>query len=198
VKRLIVATPYRWHTFVPSMVPLAAALSDKLDRARRARATPQSLRELATSLPPSEIEHHAPCPSCGADSVRLRYHPRFGGGRGYRVGQCDECDLLYRVPAVRPERVPDLYSTGTYADFLDGDYGRRRQHLYRYVLDRSSPQLDEGAGRTALDFGSGTGSFMEVAAERDTRDFPERLVARHHRAVERWDGANMLGVLATR
>jgi 2-polyprenyl-3-methyl-5-hydroxy-6-metoxy-1,4-benzoquinol methylase len=163
-----------------------------VDRVRRARTRPQSTLELAGSLPPSEIEHHAPCPACEADRVRVRYHPRFGGGRSYWVGQCDECDLLYRVPAIRPERVPDLYSTGTYADFLDGDYGHLRQNLYRYVLDKFSPQLDDGAGRTVLDFGCGTGMFMEVAAERGFEVYGVDLAPdARARAADRWGASRV-------
>lgn len=174
------------------MAPLAAVLTDKLDRVRRARVKPQSLGELATSLPPSEIEHHAPCPSCGADRVQVRYHPRFDDGSSYWVGQCAECDLLYRVPAIRPERVPDLYSSGSYAEFLDGDYGTARQSLYRRVLGQFSPQLDDGAGRSVLDYGCGTGAFLEVAAERGFDPYGVDLAPdARQRAADRWGDARV-------
>lgn len=82
------------------------------------------------------------------------------------MGQCGGCGLFARVPAVRPERVPDLYKTGDYSAFLDGEYSNHRQQLYRRLLDAFSPMFDDGSGRTLLDFGCGTGLFMEVAAER--------------------------------
>lgn len=88
------------------------------------------------------------------------------GSHHYRVGQCAECSLLYRVPAIRPERVKDLYSTGTYADFLDGDYGDNREDMYSQLLDQFAPEFDAGNGRTVLDFGCGTGRFMDVAHDR--------------------------------
>lgn len=115
------------------------------------------------------MEVHRPCPLCGHDGVRVRFSPGYETADGtarYRAGHCAGCGLLYRVPAIRPERVHELYSDGTYAAFLEGAYGDTRRTRYRMVLDAFSPSFDDGEGRTVLDFGCGTGVFLDLAIER--------------------------------
>ena len=79
---------------------------------------------------------------------------------------CAGCGFLYRHPGVRPERLGDLYGTGTYGKFLTGHYAGRRQRRYRLVMDAFAPLFDAGDARRLLDFGSGSGLFLEVAHRR--------------------------------
>ena len=155
-------------TQLPYALPFVAALTDRVDRLRRPAV---ALSDLDEKLPPTDAEVHQPCPLCGHTEVWVRYRPyrvRPDGTTawGYSVGQCPNCDLLYRLPAMLPERVPDLYSDGSYADFLDGDYAVNRRRRYRRTLKAFSPMFDAGEGRTLLDFGCGTGLFMRMARRR--------------------------------
>lgn len=204
VRRAMAATPYRWHALVPTMAPFAPAVINGWDRFDRRRRLVRTLDEVREEIEPSELEHHAPCPACRGERLRLRYHPAMGT-QSYRVAQCEGCALFYRVPAIRPERVKDLYSTGTYADFLDGDYGDQRQDLYTHLLDQFAPEFDSGAGRTALDFGCGTGRFMDVAAQLliytvnssslQRRAFGRRWNGFTHNHLIFWDQRNLSRVL---
>ncbi len=121
--------------------------------------------EYAARVEPGEIEEMVACALCGERDVQPLLSPGRPGRWGYRVVRCPSCGFLYRNPGIRPERLGDLYS-GEYGRFLTGRYARNRQSEYRAVMDEFAPALDDGAGRRALDYGSGAGLFMEVARER--------------------------------
>lgn len=75
--------------------------------------------------------------------------------------------------------------------FGSGWNGFTRNHLIFW--DRANlTRLLLSSGFSKVDFRHMYG------LERDSKDFPERLVDRHFRAIERSDGANMLAVMATR
>ncbi len=155
-------------TQLPYLVPGAPVA---IDLRRRLRRQPLGSEELATRVPVSDGEEHRPCPLCGAERVVLVHHPARYDGAGellwsYRVGECPECGLVYRVPALTHQRVTELYEDGDYADYLEGDYAKNRRRRYQATLDAFAPQLDCGGGRTLLDFGCGTGLFMKVADRR--------------------------------
>ncbi len=102
--------------------------------------------------------------------MRILHHPvrRRTSGKitvEYHVGRCSDCAPLYRVPAIQVSRVPDLYNTGNYSSFLDGKYTQGRRTKYERTMSAFG-DLDDGRQRRLLDFGSGTGTFIELAIER--------------------------------
>ena len=127
-----------------------------------------TVEEHAAATGVREIEEIIGCGLCGERRVRALFHVRPGRPpqRRYNVVLCAGCGFLYRHPGVRPERLGDLYGTGTYGKFLTGHYAGRRQRRYRLVMDAFAPLFDAGEARRLLDFGSGSGLFLEVAHRR--------------------------------
>jgi 2-polyprenyl-3-methyl-5-hydroxy-6-metoxy-1,4-benzoquinol methylase len=123
-----------------------------------------SLEDYRSTVSPGEIEEFITCQLCGESRQRPLYRPR-GPGWKYRVVQCPSCGFLYRNPNIRPDRLGDLYATG-YSRFLSGQYARRRQRRYQVVMDAIAPVFDQGHGRRLLDFGCGTGLFLQLAEQR--------------------------------
>lgn len=156
--------PFRWiRQYLPYLIPGLPGLLERVEPTRRRMRRVHSLDELDLRLPPGDIEHHRPCPLCNADRVRITNRSLLSG---YRAGRCPECGLLYRVPAIKPERVPDLYKGGEYAEFLEGGYRKGRRGQYQRTMDAFDPLFDQGRGRRLLDFGCGTGIFLELALAR--------------------------------
>jgi 2-polyprenyl-3-methyl-5-hydroxy-6-metoxy-1,4-benzoquinol methylase len=138
----------------------------RLQAAWRFRGRILSLDDYSRGIAPREIEEFLACSLCGETRQRPLFRPRSSSGSWeYRVVQCPSCGFLYRNPSIRPARLADLYSSG-YSKFLTSDYARNRQ--LRYVLTMASlrPIFELGTGRRLLDFGCGTGLFLELAEER--------------------------------
>lgn len=130
----------------------------------RRRTVP--LERYRATVPLQEIEEFVSCPLCGESRQRPLYRPRDRRkGWEYRVVRCPSCAFLYRNPNIRPERLGDLYATG-YSGFLSGKYARDRQRRYRVVMDAVGPVFQHPPGRRLLDFGCGTGLFLELAEQR--------------------------------
>jgi SAM-dependent methyltransferase len=137
---------------------------------RRLRSPIVSLDQYKRDTPLGEIEEFLSCMLCGETRQQPMFRPRNRKKNKkhweYRVVRCPSCGFLYRNPNVRPERLGDLYSGGGYSKFLGGDYARNRQRRYRTTMEAMAPIFDNGEGRRLLDFGCGTGLFLELAEER--------------------------------
>jgi SAM-dependent methyltransferase len=132
------------------------------------RAPVMTVEEHAAQVGLREIEEVIGCHLCGNREIRSLFHrraPKQGQKWNYWVVQCTNCGLLFRHPGVKPERLGDLYSKN-YSRFLTGHYGEGRKRRYRMVMDVFDPLLADGTGRKILDYGCGTGLFLDVAEER--------------------------------
>jgi 2-polyprenyl-3-methyl-5-hydroxy-6-metoxy-1,4-benzoquinol methylase len=150
----------------PYAVPGFAPAAELRWRWRVRRRPVLSASDYARRVTVGEIEELVACPLCGEDRVQPLLDPGRPGRWGYHVVRCPACGLLYRNPGIRPERLGELYSAGGYGKFLTGHYGRGRQREYERIMDEFAPALASGAGRRLLDYGSGAGLFLEVAARR--------------------------------
>lgn len=170
VERAKSVSPFREVrvTQLPYVVPGVARV---LVARRRLHRAPLGLDELAERIPVSDMEEHGPCPFCAGEQVVLEHRPTRYEASGdvswtYHVGSCVECGLRYRIPALKHDRVADLYAGDEYAGYLEGSYAKNRRRRYRATMDAFAPVFDDGASRTLLDFGCGTGLFMELAEHR--------------------------------
>jgi SAM-dependent methyltransferase len=116
------------------------------------------------------IEVPTPCLLCGGTRIKPLLHPhdrkRTPPRWDYHVVRCADCGLLFRHPGIRPERLGDLYSSGSYARFLAGKYTRKRRRRYRVTMAPFGPLFADGLGRRLLDFGCGNGLFLDMAHRR--------------------------------
>jgi SAM-dependent methyltransferase len=126
------------------------------------------VEEHAAAVGVGEFEQVIGCSLCAERRVRALFHVRPGRSarRRYHVVQCVRCGLLYRHPGIRPDRLGELYGSGRYSTFLKGHYAARRRRRYRLVMNAFDPLFARGDGRRLLDFGSGTGLFLELAHRR--------------------------------
>jgi SAM-dependent methyltransferase len=132
------------------------------------RAPVMTVEEHAAATGVGEIEEVVGCSLCGEERVRALFYVRPGRSRRrrYHVVLCVRCGFLYRHPGIRPERLGELYGSGQYGTFLAGHYSARRRRRYRLVMNAFWPLFERGDGRRLLDFGSGTGLFLELAQRR--------------------------------
>ncbi len=155
---------------LPYVVPGLAEALERAEPIRRRASPTRSVEELNELLPPGPIEEHLPCPLCGNERTRILHH-RVKRSRGaiafeYRAGRCTQCQLLRRLPGIKVDCVPELYQGGDYSKFLDGNYLKGRRLLYERTMGSFGSFFEEGNQRRLLDFGSGTGVFVELALQR--------------------------------
>ncbi len=131
-----------------------------------------SLEEFREREPLGPIEEYLSCMLCGESRQQPLFRPQGEKKKGdnrpawsYVVVRCPSCGFLYRNPNIRPERLGDLYAKN-YSGFLTGDYAANRQRRYRLTMDSFGEVFRDGAGRRLLDFGCGSGLFLELAEER--------------------------------
>lgn len=140
---------------------------------RRLRAAEViSLDEFRARVPLGPIEEYLSCMLCGESRQQPLFRPSGAKKKGarntswaYIVVRCPSCGFLYRNPGIRPERLGDLYAKN-YSGFLTGAYADNRQRRYRLTMDSFGTLFTNGRGRRLLDFGCGSGLFLELAEER--------------------------------
>jgi SAM-dependent methyltransferase len=147
-------------------MPAAAMVHEARWRLRLLRAPVITAAEHAARVGVRDIEEVIGCSLCGEDKMQPLFTPEGKNGRWrYHVVRCPSCGLLYRHPGIRPERLGELYA-GSYDKFLTGKYARNRQRRYRIVMEAFGGLFADGKGRRLLDFGCGTGLFLELAHQR--------------------------------
>lgn len=173
--------------------PGEARLAEVRWRGVLAAHRPTTLAEYVKKTPKGEIEEFLPCPMCEHETFRRLFHPgsrKEGAEWSYYVVRCERCGFLWRNPNILPERLGDLYAD-SYSTFLTGDYAAKRQRRYRLTMDAFSPLFKDGDGRRLLDFGCGTGLFLELAEKRgfdvagtdlsqDSLDLAQRRLTSRH------------------
>jgi SAM-dependent methyltransferase len=116
------------------------------------------------------IEVPIACLLCGGTRLQALFHPHDRKHEpprwDYHVVRCADCGLLFRHPGIRPERLGDLYSSGTYSQFLAGKYTRKRKRRYKVTMEPFGRLFRRGRGRRLLDFGCGNGMFLDIAHRR--------------------------------
>ena len=167
----VVPRPSAWHLTLPGFdrwLELRWAL-----RIRRAPVMSPEEHAAAVADPGRRgagIEVALACALCGGSRLQALLHvhdhrrakPRWD----YHVVRCAGCGFLYRHPGIRPERLGDLYASGSYAKFLAGKYTRKRIRRYKVTMAPFGALFESGDGRRLLDFGCGNGLFLDLAHER--------------------------------
>ena len=184
----------RWATLRPYALPGVARVVELRWAWMLRRRRVLDLAEYAARVELAEAEELVTCPLCGEHRVQPLFRPRQPGQWSYRVVRCPSCGILYRNPAIRPERIADLYGSGGYARFLAGSYSQKRQDDYRLALDAFGRLFADGAGRRLLDYGCGVGLFLEVARKRGFDPCgvdlaPDAVCEARRRGLRAWHGS---------
>jgi SAM-dependent methyltransferase len=169
--RRVLPSRSAWHLTVPGadhLLELAWAL--RIRRAPVLSPEQHAARVADPTRRGAAIEVPTGCVLCGDRRLQPLLHaydhrrkrPRWN----YHVVRCPACGLLYRHPGIRPERLGDLYSSGKYAEFLEGKYTRKRVRRYTTTMAAFGALFERGEGRRLLDFGCGNGLFLDLAHER--------------------------------
>ncbi len=157
-------------TQAPYVIKGAPILIEGMWQARRLM-TPVSHVTAHQDLVKTQKETLGACPLCGGACIRLLCQAERRKDDGtiawsYQAGQCPDCGLLRRFPAIKASRVADLYKGKGYNAFLSGTYAADRVRRYRLTIDAFDQFVAKGAGRRLLDFGCGNGLFLELAEKR--------------------------------
>jgi SAM-dependent methyltransferase len=192
----VLPPPSTWHLTLPGFDRALELRWARLIRRARVMTPEQHAAEFADpARRGAAIELPVPCALCGGTRLQELLHvfdqqrakPRWN----YHVVRCAGCGFLFRHPGIRPERLGELYSSGSYAKFLGGKYKSKRLHRYEVTMAPFGALFASGEGRRLLDFGCGNGLFLELAHGRgfDTYgvDLAEDAIAV---ARERPGGAN--------
>jgi SAM-dependent methyltransferase len=167
----VLPPPSTWHETLPGI----DRLLELRWRARIRRAPAMSPEGHAARYNDpgrrgASIEIPIGCAVCGGRRLQELLHPfdpKHDPPRwDYHVVRCAGCGFLFRHPGIRPERLGDLYASGRYAQFLGGEYARRRVRRYEATLAPFGALFARGDGRRLLDFGCGNGLFLDVAHQR--------------------------------
>ena len=195
--RRVLPSRSAWHLTVPGagrLLEVKWAL--RIRRAPMLSPEEHAARVADPTRRGAAIEVPVPCVLCGERRLQPLLHaydhrrkrPRWD----YHVVRCPSCGLLYRHPGIKPERLGDLYGSGTYAEFLAGKYTRKRVRRYETTMAPFGALFERGDGRRLLDFGCGNGLFLDLAHERGFACFGVDLAADAVEAARRKpSGANV-------
>src|SRR4051812_4191397 len=167
----VLGPPAMWHLTVPGV----DGLLERRWAAMVRSADVFSPEEHAARFADPErrgaaIERPVGCACC--DGRRLQElmhvydHRRKRPRWNYHVVRCADCGFLFRHPGIRPERLGDLYASGSYAKFLAGKYTDKRIRRYEVTMAPFRGLFASGDGRRLLDFGCGNGLFLDLAHAR--------------------------------
>ncbi len=113
------------------------------------------------------------CPACSASgpfNPFLNARDHLVSGDVFAVQRCKNCNFLFTNPRPTVDEMPLFYQSDAYISHTDGRasfFEIIYQLVKRRMLKRKVSLLNkhtEDTGKTILDFGCGTGSFLEAAA----------------------------------
>lgn len=112
------------------------------------------------------------CPICGshASSDYLPLHDESVSGEKFIIQRCQGCNLLSTSPQPAPDKLPHYYQSDAYISHtgkarspIDAVYLIARKFTLRWKEKLIARQTD---GRRLLDYGCGTGDFLEYCQKK--------------------------------